>query len=173
MVDNSGQLFTIEGIAAALIMLASAYLVVNATSIYTPGDTHINDMQLEVLGSDALRMMNTPVNNSSESLLQSIIENNNAADADASFNTTFLDYVNNRTGSGTDNLHYTANVTYRNIGGNTVGSYQIASTPDRTLTAGDHPVRVTEWVIVKKTLPPGPYPPKYRAALVEVLLWRD
>lgn len=168
MVDSSGQLFTIEGIAAALIMLASAYLVVNATSIYTPGDTHINDMQLEVLGGDALRLMNTPVNNSSESLLQSIVENDDAT----AFNTTFLNYVNNRTGSGKDNLHYTANVSYVTDSGTTDG-YQLAST-NRNLTAGDHPVRITEWVIVHKALPPGaPYSPTYRAVLVEVLLWRD
>ena len=45
MVNSEGQLFTIEGIAACLIMLMTAYLVLNATSVYTPGDTHINDMQ--------------------------------------------------------------------------------------------------------------------------------
>ena len=49
---EDGQLYTIEGVAAALIMLMTAYLVVNATSVYTAGDTHINDMQLETLGSD-------------------------------------------------------------------------------------------------------------------------
>jgi len=169
MVDTSGQLYTIEGIAAALIMLISAYLVVNATSVYTPGDTHINDMQLEVLGSDALQVMNTPVNGSSESPLQEIVENDDAS----TFNTTFLNYVNNKTGSETDNIHYTANVAYRNISdGDTTWSYPLAS--NRNMTAGDHPVRVTEWVIVDKTLPPGaPYPPTERAVLVEVLLWRD
>ena len=169
MVDTSGQLYTIEGIAAALIMLISAYLVVNATSVYTPGDTHINDMQLEVLGSDALQVMNTPVNGSSESPLQKIVENDEAS----TFNTTFLNFVNNRTGSGMDNLHYTADIAYRNISdGDTIWSYRLAS--NRNMTAGDHPVRVTEWVIVKKNLPPGPYSPTpYRAALVEVYLWRD
>ena len=55
--NDGGQLYTIEGFAAALIMVITAYLVVNATSIYTAGDTHINDMQLESLGSDALKMM--------------------------------------------------------------------------------------------------------------------
>ena len=60
MVNSDGQLFTIEGIAAGLIMLLTAYIVVSTTSMYTPGDTHISDMQLEQLGSDALRMMNTP-----------------------------------------------------------------------------------------------------------------
>jgi hypothetical protein len=44
MKNEGGQLYTIEGFAAALIMLMTAYLVVNATSVYTAGDTHINDM---------------------------------------------------------------------------------------------------------------------------------
>ena len=48
MKDTDGQLYTIEGISAGLIMIMTAYLVVNATSVYTAGDTHISDMQLEV-----------------------------------------------------------------------------------------------------------------------------
>jgi len=169
MVDSSGQLYTIEGIAAALIMLISAYLVVNATSVYTPGDTHINDMQLEVLGSDALVMMNTPVNGSTVSVLRESVEHYDST-GPAEFNRTFLNYVNNKTGSETDNLHYTANVAYRNISdGNSTWSYPLAS--NRNMTAGDHPVRVTEWVIVNKTL--GPDTIQNRSVLVEVFLWRD
>lgn len=59
MKNSDGQLYTIEGFAAALIMLMTAYLVVNATSVYTAGDTHISDMQSEALGSDVLKMMGT------------------------------------------------------------------------------------------------------------------
>ncbi len=59
MKNSDGQLYTIEGFAAALIMLVTAYLVVNATSVYTAGDTHISDMQLEALGTDALKVMDT------------------------------------------------------------------------------------------------------------------
>ncbi|HNX18075.1 MAG TPA: hypothetical protein PKM50_07090 [Methanoregula sp.] len=170
MVNESGQLYTIEGIAAGMIMLVTAYLVLGATSVYTPGDTHISDMQLEQLGTDALRMMNTPVNGTSESQLREIIEND---DANA-FNTQFLNYVNSKTGTETDNLHYVAEVSYRNItDGGTTWSYPLADN-NRPLTGGEHPVRVTEWVIVHKTLPPdAPYAPKDRAVLVEVLLWRD
>ena len=36
-------------------MIMTAYLVVSATSVYTAGDTHISDMQVEQLGSDALK----------------------------------------------------------------------------------------------------------------------
>ena len=45
MVNADGQLYTIEGIAAGLMLLMTAYIVVNSTSVYTPGDTHISDMQ--------------------------------------------------------------------------------------------------------------------------------
>ena len=72
--DERGQLYTMEGIAAALIMLATIYLVINATSVYTAGDTHISDMQLEALGSDALMMIDQAPNSSMESPLQSTIE---------------------------------------------------------------------------------------------------
>lgn len=174
MVDNGGQLYTIEGVAAAMIMLFTTYLVLGATSIYTPGDSHISDMQLEQIGTDALEMMNTPVNGATESQLQKIVEESrvNLANADADFNTTFLDYVNKRTGTGTDNLHYVAEVTYRSdLSNNSVTSYQLAYSHNRILTAGDHPVRVTQWVIADKQFPGSVQHP--RAVLVEVLLWRD
>ena len=46
MVTDDGQLYTMEGVAAGMIMLFTAYLVLGATSVYTPGDSHISDMQL-------------------------------------------------------------------------------------------------------------------------------
>lgn len=172
MVDEGGQLYTIEGFAAGMIMLFTAYLVLGATSVYTPGDTHISDMQLEQIGTDTLRMMNTPVNSTTESQLQDIVENNNVTAAAIAFNTTFLNYCNNRTGSQTDNLHYWAEVSYRNKTDGNTGSYYLTS--NRNLTGSEHPVRVTEWTLVHKTLPLGaPYSPEDRAVLVEVLLWRD
>ena len=72
--NTAGQLYTIEGIAAGLIMIMTAYLVVSATSVYTAGDTHISDMQLEQLGTDALKVMDAPVSRGENSLLQDIIE---------------------------------------------------------------------------------------------------
>jgi len=59
MVTEEGQLYTIEGITAAILMVLTAYFILNSTSILTPGDTHISDMQLEQLGNDALKMMDT------------------------------------------------------------------------------------------------------------------
>ena len=62
MVRGEAQLYTMEGIAAGLIMLLTTYLVLGSTVVYTPGDTHITDMQLEQVGSDILRVMDTPLN---------------------------------------------------------------------------------------------------------------
>jgi hypothetical protein len=171
MVNHEGQLYTIEGVAAGILMIFTAYLVMSTTTVYTPGDTHISDMQLEQLGTDALQMMNTPANGlQSESPLQTIVEQNPMDSA--TFNTLFLNYVNNETGSKTDNLHYSAAVTYYNISSQTTGSLPLAS--NRNLTGVEHPVRVTEWVIVNKLFPGDPGGKNQnRAVLVEVLLWRD
>lgn len=170
---EEGQLYAIEGFAAALIMVITAFLVVNATSVYTAGDTHINDMQLEALGTDALMMMDTPVNateySNGNSTLRTIIETE-TYNSDA-FRTTFLDFVN---ASGTGPKHdiqFNANYTCR-YSDNRTQSFSLASS--RSLTGGEHSVKATRWVIVQN--------PKSgdcgrsdddQAVLVEVLLWRD
>jgi len=181
MVNDRGQLFTIEGVAASMIMLFTTYLVLGATTVYTPGDSHISDMQLEQIGSDALNMMNTPSNCTSSSCvsqLQAIVNESDysAPEAASDFNTIFLNYVNNRTGSMSDNLHYTANITFRNTNAtatnkNSTESYYLAS--NRNLNGVEHPVRVTEWVIIGPPVDRGHYLPEPRVVLVEVLLWRD
>ena len=75
MTNSDGQLYTIEGFAAALIMIITAFLVVNATSVYTAGDTHISDMQLEALGTDALMTMSTPVNSTEDAMNHNTLQN--------------------------------------------------------------------------------------------------
>jgi hypothetical protein len=177
--DDRGQLFTIEGVAAALIMLASAYFVVNATSIYTPGDTHINDMQLETLGSDALIMMNTAPNTSVQSPLQTIAEN--PSSSGNTFWQMYNNIVNNRTDTGQDSIQFMANVSYVENDNKTVNSSTLINRT-RPLLEGEHAVRVTDWVIVNSTknYPSDSYPLSgcslgvcNRTVLVEVYLWRD
>lgn len=169
MVNDMGQLYTIEGIAAGLIMLLTAFIVVNSTSVYTPGDTHISDMQLEVLGSDALKMMNTAPNSTiGKSPLQTIVE----TDDTGTFGTMFLAIVNNRAAGDTDDIHYSANVTYVDHNG-AISSIPLGAT-DR-LYGGEHVVRVSDWVIVEKQFPDcsSQSCSGKHAVLVEVLLWRD
>jgi hypothetical protein len=184
MKNDGGQLYTIEGFAAALIMLMTAYLVVNATSVYTAGDTHISDMQLEALGSDALTMMGTNESRLTMSPLESIIENPGTY-PNATFRTMFLSLVNNGTGVSMDAnafnessttmkyIQFTANYTCWDTNTNTANSNNTISY-SRNLTGGEHTVRATKWVIVNKD-PPfcGSTIKQPRAVLVEVLLWRD
>ena len=178
--DDWGQLFTIEGVAAGLIMIMTAYLVVNATSVYTAGDTHINDMQLEVLGSDALKMMGSPANTTMNSVdnstLRTIIESDFSQPSNRErFNATFFSLINNRTLQEPDRfIQYTANITCRDTGDNSMKTMFLNSS--RNLTEGEHTVRVTKWVIVNKLM----NNPNFcgtngvdRAVLVEVLMWRD
>jgi hypothetical protein len=194
MKNTDGQLYTIEGFAAALIMIMTAYLVINATSVYTAGDTHINDMQLESLGSDALRMMGTPMNTSMNSIdsspLRTIIESNDSG----TFKTMFLNLTNNRTGlppdysnridTSMDFIHFNASYTCNNTDTNEIVT--IPFSHSRNMTGGEHTVRATKWVIVNKakvqsacgtTVPltcvATPCSNQDRAVLVEVLLWRD
>jgi len=166
VVNTDGQLYTIEGIAAGLIMLMTAYIVINSTSVYTLGDTHISDMQLEVLGSDALKMMNTAPNSTpGKSPLQTIVETDDAG----TFRSMFLTLVNNRAGSDRDHIQFVANVTYVKT------DYSVNSTflsdSGRPLFGGEHAVRVSDWVIVEKRFPDDSS--GKHAVLVEVLLWRD
>jgi len=167
--NDNGQLYTIEGFAAGLIMVITAYLVVNATSVYTAGDTHINDMQLEALGSDALRMMDIPINatesDNRHSDLRTIIENSQFD----TFRIKFLDYTN-ESGSGPGHdIQFNASYTCRDDSSNDVQSVQMVNS--RNLTGGEHTVRSTKWVIVDIGCPPEAS--RERAVLVEVLLWRD
>jgi len=183
MINTDGQLYTIEGFAAGLIMLMTAFLVVNATSVYTAGDTHISDMQLEALGSDALTMMATPTNTtmylSNSSPLRTIIESHNPASGpDAIFRLMFLNLTNSRTGvpvnfdeanSTMKYIQFTASYTCREMTTNNVTSFPLSYS--RNITGGEHTVRATKWVIVKKNV--CGTTTDDRAVLVEVLLWRD
>ena len=168
MRNTDGQLYTIEGFAAALIMIATAYLVVNATSVYTAGDTQISDMQLEALGMDALKVMDIPISKDEPSMMQEIIENGNHL----AFGSNFSYLINNKTGQNSDHIQYTASYSYRNTTDNSVSSAFIIAS--RNLSGGEHAVRATKWVVVNKDLTDnGVVDPQDRAVLVEVLMWRD
>jgi hypothetical protein len=171
MVNADGQLYTIEGLAASLILLITAFLVVNSTSVYTQGDAHISDMQLEVTGSDALNMMTyvpniSPGGSVGKSPLQKMVETGDGA----GFVTTFNNIVNNKTASGKDRIQFMANVSYVRPDGSVNMSTPLGMT--RGLTGGEHAVRVSQWVIVEARIPEAAQVRK-RAELVEVLLWRD
>ncbi len=166
--SDGGQLYTIEGISAGLIMIMTAYLVVSATSVYTAGDTHISDMQLEQLGTDALRIMDTPLNKDTPSNLNAFVKN----DDGAGFKIMFFNLTNKRTLSNPDRIQFSASYTCRNNLDSSITTYPLAYT--RNLSVGEHAVRATKWVIVNKNVCGNNYfPVQDRAVLVEVLMWRD
>jgi len=164
MVNDAGQLYTMEGIAAGLIMLLAAYIVVSTTSIYTTGDTHIPDMQLEQLGSDVLAMMDTPDSVDGESQLVGLIKDNNRT----GFEEMFLKYCNAKTSDPGDNLHMSAIITYRR-NEDEIKEYDFVT--DETWTGRENAVRVTRWVQLEDRSISG-MRSGHQAVLVEVLLWR-
>lgn len=153
-----------------MIILLTAFIVVNSTSVYTSGDTHISDMQLEVLGSDALRVMDIAPNSTySKSPLQTIVETNDAA----MFQTMFSNIVNNRTTRNQDRIQFVANVTY--VAPDGTVTTDVLSESSKPLVGLEHPVRVSQWLLVEKTFPGCSFTACQgkHAVLVEVLLWRD
>ena len=171
--NDGGQLYTIEGFAAALIMVITAYLVVNATSVYTAGDTHINDMQLETMGSDALIVMSTPMNSLEKtngySVLQSILKEDPDG-MNTNFGTNFTELVNSSGINKGRDVQFIANYTCRKTD-NSIPPRQPLSNSTHGLTGTEHPVRVTKWIIVEDPNICGRS--NAQAVLVEVLLWLD
>ncbi len=166
MVNDSGQLYTMEGVAAGLIMIVTAYFVLNTTSIYTPGDMHITDMQLEQIANDALAMMDTPDTNGTDSDLKDYVSTNDGT----GFKTTFLDYCGLRA-EGTDaGLCMNATVSYRDENTETVKSYVFATSGVET---GREPsVCVSRWVQLDGSTGVGDVDNRKQVVLVEVRVWR-
>jgi hypothetical protein len=178
MVNSSGQIYTIEGVAAGVLMLVTAYLVVSTTTVLTPQDIHIIDMQLQQLGTDALAMMDTvdqygtPEETRYSNLTTFVMTHNSSL-----FGEEFLNLVNKNTnaaGTNPDRLYYTASIYYENVTKEMNTTSFGGSTYYR-----ENAVKVTRWVY----LPPfdnsvAKYPPdmitdKNQSVLFEVLLWRE
>jgi len=167
MVDDAAQLYTMEGIAAAFVILATVYLVAGTTSIYTPGDSHITDMQLEVLGNDVLLVMDTPTEEAEESNLAHYLGTWNTTD----FRSEFGGLLND-TYTGSDTLRFAAFVSYNTTGG-TINTTSFGS--DGGKTGYEQMVRVTRLVTLPEEIPrPVGCPLETRAQVVmaEGLIWR-
>jgi len=177
MVNDSGQMYTIEGVAAGILMIVTAYLVVSTTTVLTPQDVHIIDMQLQQLGNDALAMMDTPdqygtMTVRSYSPLTNMIINNDTA----LFQQEFLSFVNNATNidnSGYDRLNYSASFTYWNVTDQSNTSAFGGSQYYR-----ENAVKVTRWIYLPPFTAPLGYPTDMNSSvnqsvLFEVLLWRE
>jgi len=182
MVSEYGQLYTIEGVAAAVLMVLTTYLVLSTTTIYTPADTHVIDMQLEQLGSDVLAMMDTPDPGDTTSDLQKYL----LSWDNSSFRDTFLQYVNyNAAGEDTERpIDFNAYITYRDSTDtiqrqvfNLSPIFKGTSLPIEVIAS--RPVTVTRWVYIEKDPPPeistnlSDRRNANQTVLLEVILWRN
>ena len=175
MVNEEGQLYTIEGIAAAALILTTVYLVLNSTMVFTSGETHIYDMQLEQLGNDVLAVMDQPTTWEKsdpsdlypKSQLEIFIENNNQT----GFEDTFLTYSNTITGTGKDTINFSANISYYNENLDQVESVFFTNSQDYYR---ENAVKVTRWVNIDNTLNTSVsgLDQRSQTVLLEVLLWR-
>jgi hypothetical protein len=167
MVNEEGQLYTIEAISAGILMLVTAYLVLSTTSLYTPGDSHINDMQLEQIGNDALAMMDTPETYGGTGNLS--LHMNSITESSVSAAPLYAELHSSlakTSGTTTDNLKVNGTIYWRDPTSDTVMS--------RNLVGGDiyhreSTVTVHRWVFTNNTIF-GSNPTK--TVLLEVRLWR-
>ena len=157
MVNTQAQLYTMEGIAAGVVMILTAYLVLGSTSVYTPGDTHITDMQLEQVGADILKIMDAPTtfnateNPAAISELEQIVATNDGARFDNVFWRQYLMLENahiaaqksKREGSAP----FTNATVYYHSSDGTVKGYQL-STGIVSYSGSEPGVRVTRFVKV-------------------------
>ena len=172
MVSDEGQLYTIEGFAAALIMVVTAFLVFSTATVYTPGDEHIVDMQLEQMGNDALVMMDTPDSNGGASILKEYIQKNDDS-AKAEFINDFNYHLQHFSGSTEqmNDLRYAATIFYRNLTGG-VASYPFTSSGENV--AHEPSVMATRWVKIDHEVEkysPTDMEDREQYVLIEVLIW--
>ena len=179
MVNTGAQLYTMEGISAGVIMILTAYLVLGSTSVYTPGDTHITDMQLEQVGADVLKIMDTPANLSTTSELEWIVATGNI---DGRFHQLFWEtYLmsgdiaaqkTTRTGSS---IITNAMVYYHcTIDGQPVVKGFQLSGPIIPYSGSEPGVKVTRYVKVNGRGPgmPADVEDRPQVMLVEVFMWK-
>jgi len=178
MVNNHGQLYTIEGVAAAFLMIFTTYIVLSTTTIYTPADTHVIDMQLEQLGTDALAMMDTADTwgggaDPYYSELESLISEWKPDD----FNSKYYQLINSRyDGLDPRPIHFTSKIYYRDSS-DLIREYSFNPSG---LLPGTRPVTVTRWVYITGDQLhtiwnhlDNPRSDKDQLVLLEVTLWRD
>lgn len=172
--NNLGQLYTIEGVAAGVLMIVTAYLIISSTTVLTPQDVHIVDMQLEQLGSDALVVLDTPdysvlnyTGSANKSRLQMQIE----SDGSAAFGENLSRLINSKVDpSDHDNLRFNATLYYRNGEDGKIHEKPL----NGSIYYRENAVKVNRWVYVNPTSATNPFglDNRNQTVLVEVLLWR-
>jgi len=171
VVNDNGSLYTIEGLAAGLLMIATAAIVLQSVSVYTPGDTHIDDMLLEQLGADALAVLDMPVEPDGETELEQFVNEWKPED----FHAAFYPLLRERSFAPDDPVQYAALISYR-LTDDRVEQLAFTSSADHTASAPytgyDPAVRVTRWVHLQSGHGLPLIPNRDQMVLLEVILWR-
>jgi hypothetical protein len=176
MVGDEGQLYTIEGVAAAVLIITTVYIVLTSTVLLTPAETHIYDMQLEQLGNDVLAAMDTPSswNSASGVIPVSSLETYVQMNQSPEFQRNFTSYCNTTTGSRNDDIDFNAHIIYRNMTTSEVRKKFFSSSSGKDGNYNrENAVMVSRWVNIG---PPGTnhsdLDNRPQTVLLEVLLWR-
>jgi hypothetical protein len=183
MVGDGAQLYTIEGVASAILMIITTFVILNSTYMITPSDTHISDMQLEQLGNDVLKMMDTAIdyNVTGASLYekrQSFLEEELSKDFvhNATIKSNIISNFNgkfhNYAGDSENRIKLSADIYYWD-GTNvlTPGLWDYTNPNAALFTNRDHYVTVTKWVYLKNPEWDNTNDPK--TVLLEVRLWQN
>ena len=169
---DEGQIYTIEGIAASVLLVVTVFAVLSTTTILTPGDTHIIDLHLEQTGNDVLAVMDTPdyysdiTGTYNESALAFYIRTEDFVGFESQFSTladttTLPEHP--------DKIKFNATVYYRNATAGTVEGHPFGG--DQYLH--ENAVKVTRWVYLDGSILLPPYlEQRSQSVLLEVLLWR-
>ena len=169
MVSENAQLYTIEGVAAAILMVVTAYLVISTNIVLTPQDTHIPDMQLEQLGHDALLVMNTPEESDGVSHLAKYIHDDDIGSV-TSFRSEFSKLIESRVFENNEPLNYEVRIYYLDDDTGGVKESKPAFIDDNNYHREDA-VKITQLVLVGPDATRGEL--SNEIVLVEVLLWRS
>ena len=163
--NDSGQLYTIEGVAAAIMMVITAYLVISSASIFTPQEKHVAQMQLEQLGHDALVVMDTPRENGMQSYLAEAIAHNRSD----WFENNYTALIQSRAEGPNDTaIKYNVSIYYWNSG--TIEMIPFVKEDYHRENAA----KVTQWAYITDTqVGESTAVLDDKVVLVEVLLWRD
>jgi hypothetical protein len=186
---DKAQLFTIEGMIAAVMMVGTGLIILNSTTLYTPADTHIYDLQFEQVGNDLLKVLDTndtyifsnPPYPAKMSMLENRVAKNPPSQTyNATFNNTAYKYLNTRNSqSGNlDSIQFFINKVAIDAAGKSVVERLAPVDPDPVQDAliakkidlvkkTEHLVRATRLVYTYDNNPNNP-----QVYLVEVYLWR-
>ena len=171
--QEDGQLYTIEGIAASVLLILTVYIVLSTTTILTPGDTHIIDLQLEQVGNDVLMVLDTPgyYNDNTATYSESNLTYYVHYEKPIEFKSNFTSLANTTTIPGhPDRIKFNATVYYRNMATQEIKNQTIAG--DQYFR--ENAVKVSRWIYVDASDGTNSYlEPRSQTVLLEVLLWRE